>query len=187
MSQTTIRMLAVAAALGVAAWSLSVFADPPDDESKDRPPRSQSADDPPARPEGGPPRRPPPLETALDQDHDHEISAAELEAATANLTKLDKNGDGKLTPDEYRPPRPDEQGRRAGPRDGQSPGEARGPRDGQGPREGRGGPRDGDGSRAGRRPPRDGNGPPRDGAKRGGDCPDGSPSAEKQKSAGKDE
>ena len=154
MPQKSIRFLAVAAAMGVAAWGLTVFADPPEDGPKDRSEGRQSQDGPPRR---GPPR--PPLEVALDLDHDHEISSEELETATASLKKLDKNGDGKLTPEEYRPPRPDQQGR--GP----------GPRDGQGPREGRG-PREGDGPRAG--------------AKGGGDCPKGS-SAGKQKSAGKDE
>ncbi len=167
MPRSTIRILAVAAAMGVAAWGLSVFADAPDDGPNERPRRSQSQDGPPpGRPEGrppqdSPPRRPPPppLEIALDQDHNHEISAAELEAATANLTKLDKNGDGKLSPDEYRPLRPEQLGR--------GPGPGPGLRDGDGPRKGRG-PRDGDG------------------AKSGGDCPKGQP-GEKQKSPGNDE
>ena len=136
MPQQTVRILAVSAALGVAAWGWTVLADGPNDGPRNRP-EGRSAQD-------GPPRRPapPPLEIALDQNQDHEIDADELEAATANLKKLDKNGDGKLTPEEYRPPRPDPMAR--GPRDGQGP--PRGPRDGEGPRRQRG-PRDGDGAK----------------------------------------
>src|SRR4051794_4001932 len=68
-------------------------------------------------PEGGPqgPRfpggagrdgfRPPgsPIEQVLDADHDGIISAEEIANASAALKKLDKNGDGQLTPDEFRP------------------------------------------------------------------------------------
>ncbi len=61
----------------------------------------------------------PPLELALDANGNGVIDADEIAGATAALKKLDKNGDGKLTPDEYRPPRPPRQ-------DGQGPG-------GQGP------------------------------------------------------
>ncbi len=46
----------------------------------------------------------PPLIKALDADADGTIDAAELAKAAESLKKLDKNGDGKLTPDEYRPP-----------------------------------------------------------------------------------
>lgn len=52
----------------------------------------------------------PPIFVALDSDGDGVISASEMTGASAALKKLDKNGDGKLSPDEYRPPRPDEQG-----------------------------------------------------------------------------
>ena len=45
----------------------------------------------------------PPLIIALDANRDGEISAEEIENATAALKKLDKNGDGKLTRDELRP------------------------------------------------------------------------------------
>ena len=48
-----------------------------------------------------------PVLKAIDANHDHIISAAELANAPAALLTLDKNGDGKLTPDEYRPPRPE--------------------------------------------------------------------------------
>ncbi len=59
---------------------------------------------PPQRPGGGRPGSPPdPIMTALDVDGDGVISAAELENASAALKKLDKNNDGKLSPDELRP------------------------------------------------------------------------------------
>ncbi len=67
------------------------------DGSQDQPP--------PHRP---PPMRPLPIVEALDTDHDGIISAAEIAAAPQSLLKLDKNGDGELTPDEYMgPPPPD--------------------------------------------------------------------------------
>ena len=53
-----------------------------------------------------PPRQPPPLFAALDANHDGVIDAAEIANAPAALRTLDKNGDGKLTMDEIRPPRP---------------------------------------------------------------------------------
>jgi hypothetical protein len=64
-------------------------------------------------PEGGMPGGPGPghhprhpLEQALDANGDGVIDAAEIANAVAALKKLDKNGDGKLTADEYRPSRP---------------------------------------------------------------------------------
>ena len=64
-------------------------------------------------PPGGSEHRPPmsPLVMALDANGDGIIDAAEITNAPAALRKLDKNGDGKLTPDEYRPPRPGGDGR----------------------------------------------------------------------------
>ncbi|HEX4072374.1 MAG TPA: hypothetical protein VHX68_14435 [Planctomycetaceae bacterium] len=131
MPQRTIRIFAVATALSVAAWGWTVFAEGTDDGPKDKP-EGRSAQD-------GPPRRPPPppLEVALDLNDDHEISAEELDAATASLKKLDKNGDGKLTPDELRPTgRRGGRGGNYGPgRNGNGPGGA----DDGGPGPGRGG------------------------------------------------
>lgn len=58
----------------------------------------------------GPPRhhRPPPLPLlmALDTNHDGIIDSNEIANASAELLKLDKNGDGQLTKDEYMPPLP---------------------------------------------------------------------------------
>lgn len=44
---------------------------------------------------------------ALDANHDGVIDETEIANASAALKKLDKNGDGKLTAEELRPPRPD--------------------------------------------------------------------------------
>lgn len=54
--------------------------------------------------QGGPP--PNPLAEALDLNHDGTIDASEIAKASQSLLTLDKNGDGKLTPDEYRPQPP---------------------------------------------------------------------------------
>lgn len=57
---------------------------------------------------GGEGFRPPqhPLELALDANNDGVIDAKELANAVAVLKRLDKNGDGRLTDDEFRPMRP---------------------------------------------------------------------------------
>jgi hypothetical protein len=52
----------------------------------------------------------PPIVSALDVNGDGVIDASEIANAAVALRKLDTNGDGKLTPDEYRPPRPDASG-----------------------------------------------------------------------------
>ncbi len=67
------------------------------------------------RPQGPPPgagmggsaNRPPapPIIAELDADHDGVVTAEELSAASDALTKLDKNADGKLSPDEFLAPR----------------------------------------------------------------------------------
>lgn len=55
------------------------------------------------RPDGAPAGGPPPgggLFATLDTDHDGQLSTSEIVAAGSALLKLDRNGDGKLTPDE---------------------------------------------------------------------------------------
>lgn len=63
-----------------------------------------------APPEGAPRNghRPPPSPVmhVLDANHDGVIDADEIANASKALLTLDKNGDGKLTQDELRPPRP---------------------------------------------------------------------------------
>jgi hypothetical protein len=54
-----------------------------------------------------PPRPLPPLLAALDADTNHVISAQEIANAPKALLTLDKNGDGKLTRDEFIPQRPE--------------------------------------------------------------------------------
>ena len=48
----------------------------------------------------------PPIFAVLDVNGDGILDASEIANAAAMLKKLDKNGDGQLAPDEYRPPRP---------------------------------------------------------------------------------
>ena len=64
----------------------------------------------PGGPGGGPggpgPRMIPPIIAALDLNKDGIIDADELAKASESLKKLDTNGDGKLTEDEYRPKPP---------------------------------------------------------------------------------
>jgi hypothetical protein len=71
----------------------------------------------PTGPDGKLPR--PPIIAALDPNGDGVIDAQEIANAPAELLTLDKNGDGKLTPDEWRPQRP--------PEDGPPPGDGGGP------------------------------------------------------------
>lgn len=56
-----------------------------------------------------------PIIEALDLNKDGVIDADEIAKASASLKKLDKNGDGKLTPDEFRGQRPGGQGGPGGP------------------------------------------------------------------------
>lgn len=55
---------------------------------------------------GGPGGRRPmnPIIVALDLNNDGMLDADEIAKASASLKKLDKNGDGNITPEEYRPP-----------------------------------------------------------------------------------
>jgi hypothetical protein len=103
--KTTMKTLL--AIIALSATALAAHAQdaggPPDG---DRPPRQGGPGN------GGPGmygrRMPPPspLMDALDANHDGIIDSNEIANASAALKKLDKNGDGKLTPDELRPQRP---------------------------------------------------------------------------------
>ncbi len=68
----------------------------------------------------GGPRPPNPIIEALDLNKDGVIDADEIAKATESLKKLDKNGDGKLTEEEFRPLRPGGPGGGGGRPDGQS-------------------------------------------------------------------
>lgn len=46
---------------------------------------------------------PPPVIAALDADRDGTVSAGEMENAPDSLKRLDKNGDGELSPEELHP------------------------------------------------------------------------------------
>jgi len=61
-----------------------------------------------AQPPDGPPGRGPgdPLRAALDTNGDFELDADEITAAAEALGKLDKNGDGIIDRQEFRPPMP---------------------------------------------------------------------------------
>ena len=93
----------IVAVTGLVFLAHYVIAQPAD--APDRPRRGGGA--PGGAPEGGRGRsmRPPmpTLMTALDANKDGKISAEEIKGAADALKKLDKNGDGELTPDELRP------------------------------------------------------------------------------------
>ncbi|HEY3853064.1 MAG TPA: hypothetical protein VGO67_01570 [Verrucomicrobiae bacterium] len=75
------------------------------------PPDGADGAPPPPPPPGPDGKRPvPPIVAALDTNGDGIIDSTELANASASLLKLDKNGDGKLTPDEYRLPPPGHHG-----------------------------------------------------------------------------
>jgi hypothetical protein len=104
MKTTTKTLFAL---LALSAWTVLVngqdFGGPPSDGNQG--PRGMGPGN---GSEGRNTRRPPPnaLMDALDTNHDGIIDANEIANASAALKKLDKNGDGKLTADELRPPRP---------------------------------------------------------------------------------
>src|SRR5205807_3203759 len=102
MKTSTKLALLGSAVLGVAAWTLTAQDSGPAPD-RDRPQRRD--DGPPAAGREG--RFPMmPLIGALDLNHDGVIDADEIKTASAALLKLDKNGDGKLTREEFmgRPP-----------------------------------------------------------------------------------
>ena len=93
----TNKLACIAAALGLAVFSAAA-----QDNNNDGPPGGGPGN------HGGPRGHHPPLPLigALDVNHDHVIDSNEIANASAELLTLDKNGDGKLTPDEYLPPLP---------------------------------------------------------------------------------
>lgn len=76
---------------------------PPPGQQGDRPPGNRQPRDR-ERPDKPPV---PPLIHALDADRDGIISAEEINGAPDALATLDRNKDGKLTPNEFQPQRPD--------------------------------------------------------------------------------
>lgn len=96
--------------LGRAALALAITATALTAQDGERRPRGER---PPPREEGGPQGErgrmppPPPLLAALDVNRDGVIDSAEIDGAPAALRKLDKDGDGKLSPKELRPTRPE--------------------------------------------------------------------------------
>jgi hypothetical protein len=113
MKNTTALLMALGLALPAMMFA---------QDSDQRPPRGErpglrdgapgNPDGPRQNREGGPRgQMVPPLFAALDTDHDGVIGEDEIKNAAEALKKLDKNGDGKLTPEELRPARPEGQGR----------------------------------------------------------------------------
>jgi hypothetical protein len=96
----TMLTLAGMLALGAAALVVNAqdFGGPPNGNGQNGPPpRGQR---PPA----------PPIVAALDANHDGVIDAQEIANASAALQSLDRNGDGKLTPEEFMGPPPQRPG-----------------------------------------------------------------------------
>lgn len=91
-------------------------------------PAPTQANNPPAKPRHE--KKWQPLLAALDANHDGVIDAQEIANAPAALKTLDKNGDGKLTRDEYLPPRREGKPPRAEAKEGEhrgGPGHLRNP------------------------------------------------------------
>lgn len=115
--KTKTTILLALLALGTSAFLVSA-----QDNNNDGPPGGGQGG-PGQRGPGGPGMggRPPipAIVAALDANHDGVIDADEIANASAALKKLDKNGDGKLTRDEFMGPRPQMRG---GPNGGQGRG-----------------------------------------------------------------
>lgn len=99
--KTLIKILALGLTLGATSNLLQAQDARPGD---DGPPPPRRPVDAPRGPEGRH-MRPPvgPLFAALDLNHDGVIDAEEMAKASESLKKLDRNGDGRLTPREIRP------------------------------------------------------------------------------------
>jgi hypothetical protein len=94
--KTTTKVMLTTLVLGASAFIASA-------QDNSTPPDGNGPNGP--RPNG---HRPPPpaIVAALDANHDGVIDADEIANAGAALKSLDKNGDGKLTPDEFIGKRP---------------------------------------------------------------------------------
>ena len=101
--KTSMKAIVAVALVGSAAWFVAQAQDGPGGGQRgERGERGQGG------PGGmGGHRPPPPIMAVLDANHDGVIDASEIANASKALLKLDKNGDGKLTQDELRPPRPE--------------------------------------------------------------------------------
>jgi len=122
----TDKMLIAALALGVSAWAVTAQDQGGPPQRGDRPPRGEGrgpggpgGERGPGGPGGGPggggQRFMPPIMTALDANGDGEIDEKEIANASAALKKLDKDGDGKLSREEYIGMRPGGPGGEGGP------------------------------------------------------------------------
>ncbi len=118
--KTHTKLLITALALGASTWITAAQDNDAVSSEGDRPPRHEGVA--PGGPGGFHGQRPPglPVLAALDANHDGVIDKDEIANASAALTKLDKDGNGKLTIDEIRPPRPEGSGRPDG--QGRGPG-----------------------------------------------------------------
>jgi hypothetical protein len=124
--KTSKTILLTALAVGISTLLATAQNENKQGPGGNRPPRQGGEQGGPGQ--GGQQRVVPPIMAALDANHDGVIDEKEIANASNALKTLDKNGDGKLTPDEIRP-RAAGQG---GP--GGQGGEQGGPRGPRGPR-----------------------------------------------------
>lgn len=131
--KTTGKTAIMLLALGASAWMATAQDGSGPPPRGERLPRREGPGGPgqPGEP-GGPGRDgqrppPPPLMAALDVNHDGVIDKKEIASASKALKKLDRNGDGKLTLDELRPPRREGDFRAGGPEGRRGPDDRRGP------------------------------------------------------------
>lgn len=94
------KMIALTLALASATCLLSTL------PAQDSNPGPGVPPGPNGRPGPGGPRLMHPILVTLDLNQNGIIEAEEIAKASESLKKLDKNGDGNITPDEHRPQRP---------------------------------------------------------------------------------